>query len=130
MNGLEKITYKNKVVALIIGNKVKLNDGINFFTKPNEPLQLALHSYKSKKETSIHSNKVLKPIVQKKKYKYLYILKGRAKLEFFVKPEKIISTQELVKGDSVLIMDILHKVTFAVNSQAIEIKQGPYEEKA
>ena len=127
MIGLEKIKFKSKTIALIVRNDVDIKDGINFFTSPIDPLQLALHSYKSKKETNIHHNKLTSPVTQTQKYKYIYIIKGGAKIELSIESGKVIKKLKLKRGDSIMIMDIFHKVIFAPKSRAIEIKQGPYE---
>lgn len=127
MKGLEKILIAKKLVAVVVRDDIDIKNGINFFTKPNEPLQLALHSYNTKKETQIHHNKVAKPFNQTEKYKYIYMTKGAAEVELSLKSGQVVKIINLKRGDSVIIMDIFHKVIFAPKSRAIEIKQGPYE---
>lgn len=129
MKGLEKIKYKSKTIALIVRNDVDIKDGINFFTTPKDPLQLALHSYKAKKETNIHHNKVKTPFNQTQKYKYIYMIKGNAIVHLSLESGKVIKILKLKKGDSIVIMDIYHKVIFSPKSRVIEIKQGPYDKE-
>lgn len=127
MTGLEKIKYKNTVIAFIVRDNIDIKEGINFFTTPLDPLQLALHSYKAQKITKIHHNKISSPISQTQKYKYIYMIRGAAKIELSIETGKVVKSVELKRGDSIIIMDIYHKVIFAPKSRIIEIKQGPYD---
>lgn len=127
MKDLEKIKLKGKVIAIVVKHNININEGVNFLTKPNGSLQLAIHKHSLRYETKIHHNKLARPINVTQKYKYIYMVKGSSKLELIIKKRKIFRTVILKSGDSVIILDILHKIIFAPKSQAIEIKQGPYE---
>lgn len=126
MKGLEKIKHKGKDVAFIIRNNITIKKGVHFFTAKEDPLQLAIHSYKLKKETKIHNNKVVNPVKQTKKYKYIYIIKGIADIELMAMIGKVSHKIRLKRGDSIIIMDIFHKVIFSPKSSVFEVKQGPY----
>lgn len=126
MNSLENVIYARKIVAFVIRKDIEIDEGINFFTKAHEPLQLAIHHHKNGKETKIHSNLVVKPYVQSQKYKYIYIVKGSATVDFFNSSEKSLKKINLRSGDSIMIMNVLHKFIFSPKTKAIEIKQGPY----
>jgi hypothetical protein len=129
MKGLVKIKYKNKIIAIIIRNNINVTEGVNFFTSPEEPLQIALHSYKSKKVTNIHHNRLLAPIIQTQKYKYIYIIRGGARVVFSLENKKEFNKISLKNGDGVIIMDVYHKIIFEPDTQATEIKQGPFDSK-
>lgn len=127
MKGLEKIKHRGNVVAFIVRHNIDLKEGANFFTTPVDPLQLALHSYKSRKETNLHHNKMTSSITQTQKYKYIYMIKGHADVELSIETGIVVKILKLKRGDSIIIMDIFHKVIFSPKSRVVEIKQGPYE---
>lgn len=126
MNGLENILHNKKIIAVVIRKYIEVKNGVNFFTKPNEPLQFAIHNHIIKKATNIHHNKVINPFKQSEKYKYIYITRGKAKIILSTKNKKTVKNIELNKGDSIIIKDICHQVLFSNKSGAIEIKQGPF----
>ena len=120
-----KLKIGNKTVAILIKGDQKI-DGVKFLTPPNDPLQVGVHQYSAKKETKIHNSGLRKPVRIQKFHKFLYISAGSALVFFMNKDNKILLKKQLSCGDGIIIMNTFHKVVFFKNTNAIEIKQGPY----
>lgn len=128
MKGPEKVYINKKLVCLIIRKDMNVKEGISFFTKPSDPLQLAVQNHIKKHETKVHNNNLAKPLYLTHKHKYIYIIKGSAEVQLMTDTTLIKHRVVLKRGDSIIIRNVLHKITFASGTKIIEIKQGPYEQ--
>ena len=122
----ERIEHANKLIAIVVRAKTKV-DNIRFFTDSTNPLQMALHSYDHKRETNVHKPGTRKPKLIHEFHKFISITRGIATVYLMDKNVNIFCKKRLSKGDSMIIMNTFHKIVFSKNSDAIEIKQGPYE---
>lgn len=129
MRNIENIFHNKKLVATVIRKNFKPKGNIHFFTSSNDPLQIGLHYYQKLRETKLHSNSITKPLRLNARYKYIYIITGSAHTLLIDVFGNILNKINLKAGDSIIIRDVLHKLVFNPGSRAIEIKQGPYEEK-
>jgi hypothetical protein len=125
MNKEEIVKRSGKIIAIILRGGLKIA-GVQFFTEPSAPLQVALHHYDSKKETHIHKSDVRNAVKITKFHKFLYMTKGTATVYFMTDKLVTFSKIRLLTGDGIIIMSTFHKVVFTKGSNAIEIKQGPY----
>lgn len=123
---IENILIEKKCVGVITRKNVK-EDGLKFITDESMPLQLGIHSYKTKKESRVHGIAKISPIRIKKISKYIYVLSGTIVVEFYKSKDNLFKSYKIKRGDSILIFDVIHKVIFGKNSKAIEVKQGPYQ---
>ncbi len=128
MKNVENIYESKKLVGIVIRHNIKVSDRA-FFTDPTNPLQVAIHNTKLKKDLSAHKHQVDKPLKISEIHEFLYIQKGSVKVTFISQKGDQIAKKILKINDSILIMNISHKVDFSAKSQVIEVKQGPYIKK-
>ncbi len=121
----EVVLHKKKKIALIFrGFPDKQN---SYFLTPIESfLQLGFHKSTAAKSNEPHFHKAIKTLNRLPVYEILIILKGSLKITFYSKDKKMISKHILKKNDGVLIMEVIHSVTFSKQTRILEIKQGPY----
>ena len=122
---IEKITYKNKMLALIVRGKYRNKKGINFFT-PNESTQQFGYMKHQKKH-------IIKPHLHKKRLtKILYttevilLLKGKLRVDFYNSTKKYLFSKILMKNDIIMLVHGGHGFKAISDIEMIEIKQGPY----
>jgi len=122
---IEKITYKNKMLALIVRGKYRNKKGINFFT-PKESTQQFGYMKHQKKH-------IIKPHLHKKRLtKILYttevilLLKGKLRVDFYNSTKKYLFSKILMKNDIIMLVHGGHGFKAISDIEMIEIKQGPY----
>jgi len=122
---IQKITYKNKILALIVKNKYIKKKGINFFTDNKLSQQVAYMNHKK--------GHVIQPHIHKKRLKKIYdtsevliILKGSMKVDFYNNKKKYLFSKILIKNDIVMLLTAGHGFKILKNCKFIEVKQGPY----
>tara|TARA_X000000368_G_C22851212_1_gene632224 strand:- start:210 stop:608 length:399 start_codon:yes stop_codon:yes gene_type:complete len=122
---IQKIRYKNKILALIIKNKYIKKKGINFFTDNKLSQQVAYMNHKK--------GHVIQPHIHKKRLKKIYdtsevliILNGSMKVDFYNYKKKYLFSKILVKNDIVILLTAGHGFKILKNCKFIEVKQGPY----
>lgn len=121
-----EIKYQGKVVAIIYKNNG--SKGLTFITTPEDPLQVGFHNYLTKKITNIHITGNRSPEQISDFNKFLYILNGSATVYLMQDKRKVFKKVKLINNECIIIMNIFHKVVFNENTNAIEIKQGPYKQ--
>lgn len=127
MKYVERILIGKNEVARIIRSGFKNKKHLTFFTQESEPIQVAKHSYSHKRDGRIQYYSLSKPIQITNVHKFIYIQEGRAIITLFNNPKNKNIKKIIKKGDSVIIKDFPHRVDFGQNTQALEFKQGPYE---
>ena len=122
---IEEITYKNKMLALIVRGKYRNKKGINFFT-PNESTQQFGYMKHQKKH-------IIKPHLHKKRLtKILYttevilLLKGKLRVDFYNPTKEYLFSKILMKNDIIMLVHGGHGFKAISDIEMIEIKQGPY----
>jgi len=122
----ELITSRKKVLAIIIRGD-SISKGLRFITPEKNPLQVATHNYIKTRETNIHKPHLRKPLKINEFHKFIYVTKGSILVHLTDKKGGLIVKKRLIAGDGIIIMNTTHRVVFGKKSNAIEIKQGPYE---
>ena len=122
---IQKITYKNKILALIVKNKYIKKKGINFFTDNKLSQQVAYMNHKK--------GHVIQPHIHKKRLKKVYdtsevliVLKGSMKVDFYNNKKKYLFSKILIKNDIAILLTAGHGFKILKNCKFIEVKQGPY----
>lgn len=127
---IEKINYKNNLLALIIRKKkYEKKKGINFFTSQNLPLQVAYMQHVKNHKIQPHIHKK----IMRKTYstpEVLIIKKGRMKVDFYNNKKKYLKSRVLFKDDIILLLQGAHGFKIQKDCSFIEVKQGPYKEKS
>jgi len=121
---MQKITYHDRLLALIISHKFQ-EPGIHFFT-PNElSQQLAYMRHPTGKIIQPH---VHNPVLREVQYtqEVLFIKKGRLRVDFYNDQQQYLESHILGAGDVVLLVTGGHGFEVLEEIEMIEVKQGPY----
>ena len=122
---IKHITYKSKILAIIIKGNYLNKKGINFFTDPKLNQQVAFMNHPKNHLIQPHSHKEsLRKI--KGTTEVLIILKGELKINFYNKKKKYIFSKVAKKNDIVILLSGGHGFEIRKNCKMIEVKQGPY----
>ena len=123
---LEKIIYKEKLLALIVRGKYRNRKGITFFT-PNESTQQFGYMKHKKKY-------IIKPHLHKKRLTKIFyttevilILKGILRVDFYSQLKKYLFSKILKEKDIIMLVDGGHGFKIIKDVEMLEIKQGPYD---
>ena len=126
---IEKIYNKKKLYALIIRNKYKNKNGINFFTDKKASQQVGFMKYKKNYIIFPHKhNKRKKNAIAKidTTTEVLIILKGILRVDFYDEKEKYLFSKKLYTNDLIMLSNGGHGFKVLKDLEMIEIKQGPY----
>jgi len=122
---IEKITYKKKLLALIVRGKYRRKKGITFFT-PNESTQQFGYMKHKKKH-------IIKPHLHKKRVtkisyttEVILILKGKLRVDFYTPDKKYLFSKVLKENDIIMLVHGGHGFKILNDIEMLEIKQGPY----
>lgn len=123
---IERIEHLGKILAVIARNR-DFGEGLIFPTPSDFPLQLGIHSRKKGTIISPHKHRPFPEVKELAVQEFLYVEKGRVKVELFSNQEKI---KELVLNEKdMILLNSGHAVQFLDDAKIIEIKQGPYRGK-
>ena len=121
---IKHITYKSKILAIIIKGNYLNKKGINFFTNPKLNQQVAFMNHPKNHLIQPHTHKEsLRKI--KGTTEVLIILKGELKINFYNK-KKYIFSKTAKKNDIIILLSGGHGFEVRKNCKMIEVKQGPY----
>ena len=121
---MEKITYNNNIIAIIIRSDFK-KEGIEFFTPNDFSQQLAYMNHpKGYKITPHTHNKIIRSVFYT--LETLFIKKGKVKVDFYTKEKEFIKSRIIKTGDVILLASGGHGFTMLEQTEMIEVKQGPY----
>ena len=121
---VEKIEWKGKVLATVL-RKGYDEEGVNFITSPDDPLQLGVLKHRGGTRIKAHSHKD-SPRVIRQIQEVLFIQYGKVEVEFYDDKENRITGRTLSSGDTILLSSGGHGFNVLEDSKIIEIKQGPY----
>lgn len=121
----EFIKEKNKVLVLILRNG-NFREGLNFYTKDKDFIQVATWNYNKGKKTIPHSHKVVKRTA-KRTQEVIYVKSGKIKTGIYNNKGNLIKKLTLKTGDIAIIFAGGHAYEVLENhTQVLEIKNGPY----
>ena len=122
---IEKIVYRQKLLAIIVRGKYRNKKGITFFT-PNNSTQQFGYMKHSKKH-------IIKPHLHKKRVtkisyttEVILILKGRLRVDFYSGFKKYLFSKILKEKDIIMLVSGGHGFKVLKDIEMLEIKQGPY----
>lgn len=124
---IEQIRKGEETLAIII--RASLSEpGLHFITPNEYNLQLGVHIRPAGECIPAHVHKEIKGAVNLPIQEFLYIEKGRLRIDLFDGDEKFHSTVELGPNDAILLLKG-HAIEFIEDVKIVEIKQGPYFSK-
>ena len=122
---IKNITYKSKILAIIIKGNYLKKRGVNFFTNPKLNQQVAYMNHPKNHLIQPHTHKnSLRKI--KGTTEVLIILDGILKINFFDNKKKFIFSKTAQKNDIIILLTGGHGFEVKKNCKMIEVKQGPY----
>ena len=121
---IENVWIDNCHCALVLRADYR-SDGIKFFTKDDEPLQLGYMRRERGYVIQPHSHR-LAPRQVDYTNEVLIIRSGRVKVNFYDAAQQIRSDLVLEQGDIILLMQAGHGFEMLEESEIVEVKQGPY----
>ena len=122
---IEKVRYKNDMLALIVRGKYRGRKGITFFTPKESTQQFGYMKHEKKY--------IIKPHLHKKRLtRILYttevilLLKGIVRVDFYTHSKKYLFSKLLKQKDIIMLVSGGHGFKILKNAEMLEIKQGPY----
>lgn len=121
---IEKITYFDRLLAIIVSSKFNKN-GIHFFTPDDLSQQLAYMHHPSGKIIEPH---VHNPVRREVHYtqEVLFIKRGKLRVDFYDEHQNYLESKILEAGDVILLATGGHGFEVLEEVEIIEVKQGPY----
>ncbi len=134
-NFIEKITYKDKILAIIsraeaISHLESSGKKMLFVTPDEFPFQIGIHYRESGETIKPHFHIPFEKLKNFPVQEFFYVISGKIKIDLFDERENDAKVSEIIinEGDSV-VLNTGHGFTFLDNAKLIEIKQGPYRGK-
>lgn len=121
---IKQISYKKKLLAIIIDNKFK-DEGIKFFTPDEFSQQLGYMSHPKGYIISPHVHNHIPREVQFTN-EVLFIRSGKVRVDFYDDNQNYLQSSILNQGDVILLASGGHGFEMLEPAEIIEVKQGPY----
>jgi hypothetical protein len=125
VNVPDVILHNDIPVAIIIRGDVKV-DNLEFFTEPDNFLQVGLHQRPKGMVLEPHVHKMEKPVIITEIQEVLLILSGSIKLSCFTSDGIFLDSRILKTNDSVVLLREGHQIEYLEETRMFEVKQGPY----
>ena len=122
---VENIIIEKKLVSKIFRFTKKKFSGVKFFTENKLDMQVGFMSHNTDHIITPHLHINRKKII-KNMSEFLIIFKGRLKVYFYNKKNKLSKTKILNQKDMILLMSGAHGFKVLRKIQMLEIKQGPF----
>lgn len=121
---VEKIEYEGMTFAIVL-RKDYDEDGVNFITSEDEPIQLGIlkHERGTKIKPHTHKNQ---PRTITEVQEVLHVDYGKVEAEFYESNGRKVAATILHSGDTILLLRGGHGFNILEDSKMIEVKQGPY----
>ena len=122
---VEKIEKDGVAYAVVVRAGDLDTERSTFFTAGEETLQIGTTANKAGYVEPVHYHRESKRQVTGA-HQMLYVIKGKAAMDFFDQSGNLFSTVEINVGDMMLIQDGIHRIRMLTDFIAITAKQGPY----
>lgn len=125
MNYITHIKNKGTLFAIFYSHQLTTEEGINFLTDPETPLQIGLMERPAGYEVQPHRHPSRK-IEINHEAEFLYIESGRIVVTIFDDHWVELTQHELGCGDFILLIRGGHQINMLEPSRIIAVKQGPF----
>jgi len=122
---IEKVKWQGKTLALIVRARFN-NEGVNFVTDENSPLQVGVLKHPQGFKIKPHIHRASKKIINSIQ-EVLHVEYGRMGVNFYDDNGEQIGGAVINMGDTILLIAGGHGFDMLEDSKMIEVKQGPYE---
>ena len=123
---IEQVKHNNKILALIIRNSFS-KEGIEFFTPNDYALQVGYMNRPKEYSIKPHVHYQI-PRTVNTLQEVLFIKKGEIRVDFYEDNKNYLFSNNLSKGDFIILVSAGHGFFMLEESEIIEVKQGPYME--
>lgn len=124
INGYLRVTYENILYAEVIFSEFKTDETV-FFSDCKQSFQFGVLAHKKgfieKPHSHFNSPKKINDLQQ-----MFVIQRGKIKVNFHDKENKIFKSIILNKGDAINLVDGIHSLEVLETMQCISVKQGPF----
>jgi hypothetical protein len=121
---LDRFEHKGDLYALIIRSSY-FSDGIRFFTKDSESLQLAYMRREKNYFIEPHAHiEYAREVLNTQEV--LFVKTGKVRVDFYDDERLYIASLILNRGDIIFLSKGGHGFKILEDSEIIEVKQGPY----
>lgn len=122
---VKEVKKDNEVLARLVKAE-DWNEGLGFYSKDEEVIQVGTWQYNSGKELMKHiHNEVERKIVRTNEV--LYVVSGKVKAFIYDLEETMVEELIVDAGDTLILLDCGHGYEIMEDStKVIEIKNGPY----
>lgn len=121
---IEKITYNDELIALIIRNNYE-NSGITFLTPAEFSQQLAYIKHPTGHEIAPHIHRAVTRNVSLTQ-EVLLVKSGRVLVDLYTSDKEYLRSVTINAGDVILLASGGHGLSMLEDAEMIEVKQGPY----
>lgn len=122
---MREILKDGKVVARHISES-DINEGLNFYSKDDEFIQVGAWNYNEGKRLLGHIHNEVDRTINRTN-EVLYVIKGSLEARIYDLSEVLLETFVVEQGDVLVLLDCGHGYTILSNdTKIIEIKNGPY----
>lgn len=121
---IDIIKYKNLTLGIIIKHDYT-KDGIEFFTENTYSQQLGYMNRPKNYVISPHRHNLVKRSVFLTQ-EVLFIKSGKVRVDFYNDEQEYLESKILEEGDVILLAAGGHGFEMLLDSEIIEVKQGPY----
>jgi hypothetical protein len=129
VQGIERITHGEQLLAIIVRGNVTPEKKYNFLTDSESPLQLGVSTYPGAELIPAHAHlrtEVTVPTGQE----FILVQRGKLRIKLYdAGTREQLSVRDLEAGDMVLLVSGGHGFEVLEPCQIVEVKQGPYLSK-
>ena len=111
---IENITYKKKLLALIVKGNYRKKKGISFFTRKESTQQFGYMKHKKRATKISYTTEVI------------ILLIGSIRIDFYANAKKYLFSMIIKKNDIIMLVSGGHGFKVLKDVEMIEVKQGPY----
>lgn len=122
---MEIIKDKEQTLVLIL-KEGDSPEGLKFHTQDSDFIQVATWNYNKGKKSSVHAHNLVERVANKTQ-EVIHIKSGKVKLAVYAEDDEFLKDVVLTAGDTAIIFAGGHGIeVLEDNTQALEIKNGPY----
>lgn len=124
IKGVERIEANGLLLAIVIRSDVR-PDGVRFYTSDDASLQVGLLGHRSGVVAQPHIHHPMRRVIAHT-MEVLHMRAGRMEVYVYDLQRHLVSTVDLVAGDTILLMAGGHGLKVTEDALILEVKQGPY----
>lgn len=122
---MREFIHDGNVIARLITQQ-DIEDGLNFFSKDSDFLQVGAWRYEEGRELKAHIHNKVERVINRT-HEALYIIKGSVEARLYSLEENLTETLTVNAGEMLVLLDCGHGYTILEDGTTVlEIKNGPY----